>query len=94
MLLGRVASERGHLALEVTLLEGNIRAVREVEVVPRDLVSRGSSSLEGAQALVRDRLVILVDVVVRRLEDDVRAPIPPTAQRGAPGCPGAAPGRS
>src|SRR6188508_3026881 len=67
VLLRGVAGERGDLALEVTLLERDVRAVREVEVVPGHLVAEDRRPLEGAQALLSDRLVILVDVVVGRL---------------------------
>jgi hypothetical protein len=71
VLLGGVALERGDLPLDVRPLERNVGAVREVEVVPRDLVAEHRGALEGAEALLRDRLVVLVDVVVRRLEDRV-----------------------
>src|SRR6187402_2160204 len=50
VLLRGVAGERGNLALEVTLLERDVRAVREVEVVPGHLVAEDRRPLEGAQA--------------------------------------------
>ena len=53
------------------LLERDVGAVRELEVVPRDLVAQDRRPLEGAEPFLRDRLVVLVDVVVGRLEDDV-----------------------
>ena len=69
-------------------------AVGEVEVVPRDLVAEDRRPLERAQALLRDRLVVLVDVVMRGLEDDVGTASPPRARRAARGCPAAARGTS
>ena len=93
VLLRGVARERRDLPLDVALLERDVGAVREVEVVPGDLVAEDRRPLEGAQALLGDRLVILVDVVVRRLEDDVRLATPPRARRAARGCPGGARGR-
>ncbi|HWH06005.1 MAG TPA: PIG-L family deacetylase, partial [Gaiellaceae bacterium] len=55
-----VALERGHLPLDVLPLERHVRAVGEVEVVPGDLVAEHRRPLERAQALLRDRLVVLV----------------------------------
>ena len=92
MLLRGVLRERRDLALDVPLLEREVGGVRELEVVPRNLVSEHRRALERTQALLRDRLVILVDVVVRRLEDGVRLQAPPRARRAARGCPAAAPG--
>ncbi len=77
MLLGGVAGERSDLALDVRLLERDVRAVGEVEVVPGNLVAEDRRPLEGAQTLLGDRLVVLVDVVVRWLEDDLRLPLVP-----------------
>ena len=81
MLLRRVTLQRRHLALDMRLLESDVRAVREVEVVPRDLVAEHRRPLERSQALLRDRLVILVDVVVRRLENGVRSQLLPQADQ-------------
>ena len=77
MLLRGVALDGRDLALEMALLEREVGAVGEVEVVPRDLVAEDRRPLEGPQPLLRDRLMILVDVVVGRLEDDVRLPLLP-----------------
>src|SRR5829696_380443 len=77
MLLRGVLPQRGDLAVDVALLERDVRLVREVEVVPRDLVAEDRRALEGAQALGGDRLVVLVDVVEGRLEDRVRLPLVP-----------------
>src|SRR5262245_33724632 len=77
MLLRGVARQGGDLSLEVALLERHEGAVREVEVVPRDLVAENRRPLERAEALLCDRLVVLVDVVMRRLEHDVRLPVLP-----------------
>src|SRR5437868_754092 len=79
VLLRRVLLQRGHLPLDVLLLEGDVPLVREVEVVPRDLVAEDRRALERAQALLRDRLMILVDVVQARLEDDLGPPVLPQA---------------
>ena len=59
------------------LLERDVGAVGEVEVVPGDLVAEHGRPLERAQPLLRDRLVILVHVVVRGLEDGVRPQLLP-----------------
>src|SRR5581483_4474699 len=77
MLLRRVARERRHLALDVPLLEGDVGLVGEVEVVPRDLVAEDRRPLERPQTLGGDHLVVLVDVVQARLEDDVRPQLLP-----------------
>src|SRR5574338_641561 len=77
VLLGGVAAHRCDLALDVRSFERQVRAVREVEVVPGDLVAEDRRALERAEPLLGDRLVVLVDVVVRRLEDDVGAPLVP-----------------
>ena len=77
VLLRRVLLERGDLALDVRLLERDVPLVREVEVVPRDLVAEDRRALERAQAFLGDRLVILVHVVERRHEDDLRLPLLP-----------------
>src|SRR4029079_2027443 len=77
MLLRRVMLERCDLALDVRLLERDVPLIREVEVVPRDLVAEDRRALERAEAFLRDRLVILMDVVQRGLEDDVRLPFLP-----------------
>ena len=69
--------ERGDLQVDVLLLERDVPLVREVEVVPRDLVAEDRRALEGAEALLGDRAVILVDVVEARLEDDVGLPLLP-----------------
>src|SRR5947208_16272855 len=74
VLLRGVLLERRDLALDVRLLEGDVPLVLEVEVVPRDLVAEDRRALEGAQALLRDGAMVLVDVVEARLEDDVRLP--------------------
>ena len=58
-------------------VEREVRLVGEVEVVPRDLVAEDRRALERAQALGGDRLVVLVDVVQRRLEDEVGLPVVP-----------------
>src|SRR5579862_10701 len=77
VLLGRVVLERCHLQVDVLLLERDVPLVCEVEVVPRDLVAEDRRALEGAEALLGDRAVILVDVVEARLEDDVGLPLLP-----------------
>src|SRR3954454_22721170 len=77
VVLRRVLLERGDLALDVRLLQRDVPLVREVEVVPRDLVAEDRRALERTQPLLGDRLVILVDVVQRRLEDDLRLPVLP-----------------
>jgi hypothetical protein len=77
VLLGRIVLERRHLPLDVPRLERDVPLVGEVEVVPGDLVAEDRRALERAQALLRDRLVDLVDVVQARLEDDIRAPVLP-----------------
>ena len=77
VLLGGVARERGDLALDVPLLQRDIRAVGEIEVVPGNLVPENGRPLERTQALLRDRLVILVNVVMRGLEDDLGPPFLP-----------------
>src|SRR5581483_2435490 len=77
VLLRGVLRERRLLALDVARLEREVRLVREVEVVPRDLVAEDRRPLERAQPLGRDRLVVLVDVVKRRLEDGVGSPLVP-----------------
>jgi len=53
MLLGSVLAERGNLALDVGLDEGEVRLVGEVEVVPGDLVTEDGRTLERAQAFRR-----------------------------------------
>src|ERR1700757_3569716 len=77
VMLRRVLLERRDLEVDVPLLERDVPLVLEVEVVPRDLVTEDRRALEGAQALLGDRAVILVDVVEARLEDDVRLPFLP-----------------
>src|SRR5438067_5946262 len=77
VLLRGVLLERGDLERDVLLLERDVPLVLEVEVVPRDLVAEDRGALEGAQALLGDGAVILVDVVEARLEDDVRGPLLP-----------------
>ena len=52
-------------------LEAHVGLVREVEVVPGDLVGEHGRALEGAQALFGDGLVVLVEVDQRRHEDAV-----------------------
>src|SRR5207244_6168317 len=49
MLLRRVLRERGGLALDVLLLEREVALVREVEVVPGDLVAKDRRALERAK---------------------------------------------
>ena len=93
VLLRGVARERGDLALDVSLLERDVRAVREVEVVPGNLVAEDRRPLERAQALLRDRLVILDGRRGARAGRRRPASTPPTARRGARGCPGGARGR-
>src|SRR5579864_6635366 len=63
MLLRRVLAERCDLALEMALVEREVRLVGEVEVVPGDLVAEDRRALERAQPLGCDRLMVLVDVV-------------------------------
>jgi hypothetical protein len=58
-------------------LERDVRLVGEVEVVPRDLVAEDRRPLERPQALGGDDLVVLVDVVQARLEDDLGPPLLP-----------------
>src|SRR5262249_35327363 len=77
VLLRRVLRKRSLLPLDVALLERDVGLVGEVQVVPRDLVAEDRRPFERAQALCRDRLVVLVDVVQRRLEDHVRLPLAP-----------------
>ena len=77
MLLRGVAPHSCDLPLDMSTLEREVGAVGEVEVVLGNLVAEDRRPLERAQALLRDRLVVLVDVVVGRLEDDVRAPLLP-----------------
>src|SRR5512146_1820851 len=72
VMLGGVLLQRRDLQRDVFLLERGIPLVLEVEVVPRDRVAENRRPLEGAQSFLRDRSVILVDVVEARLEDDVR----------------------
>src|SRR5579884_1420558 len=72
VVLRRVALECRDLALDVPLLERHVPLVLEVEVVPRDLVAEDRRPLEGAQTLLSDGAVVLVDVVEARLEHDVR----------------------
>ena len=88
-----VAGERGDLPLQVAPLEREVALVGEVEVVPGDLVAEDRRPLERAQALGGDRLVVLVDVVQARLEDDVGPPVLPGRDQVAPGSPAGAPGR-
>jgi hypothetical protein len=64
VLLRGVLRKRRDLALDVPLLEREVGGVRELEVVPRNLVAEHGRALERPQAFLRDRLVILVDVVV------------------------------
>ena len=61
----------------MSLLERGVPLVREVEVVPGDLVAEHRRPLERAQALGGDHLVVLVDVVEARLEDGIRLPLLP-----------------
>src|SRR4051794_35078755 len=68
VLLRRISGESGLFPLDVALLERDVGLIGEVEVVPGNLVAEDGRSLEGAQPLGRDRLVVLVDVVQRRLE--------------------------
>ena len=77
VLLRGVAVERGDLEVDVAPLERDVGLVGEVEVVPGDLVAEDRRPLERAQALGGDRLVVLVDVVQRGLEDDVGLPVVP-----------------
>src|SRR5262245_22801914 len=77
MLLRRVFLERRDLALEVLLLQGDVPLVADVEVVPRDLVAEDGRSLDRAPPFLRDRPMVLMDVVQARLEDDVRLPLLP-----------------
>src|SRR6185312_14877671 len=77
VLLGGVLLQGRDLQGDVLLLEREVPLVLEVEVVPRDLVAEDRRPFEGAQALLRDRAVVLVDVVEARLEDDVRLPLLP-----------------
>src|SRR3954451_8504272 len=77
MLLRRVLLERGDLERDVPLLERDVPLVLEVEVVPRNLVAEDRRALEGAQSLLGDRAVVLVDVVKAWLEHDVRLPLLP-----------------
>src|SRR5215831_17278669 len=77
MLLRCVPLERGDLPLDVRLFERDVPLVLEVEVVPGNLVAEDRRPLEGTQALLGDRAVILMDVVEARLEDDVRLPLLP-----------------
>src|SRR5665647_2681115 len=60
--LALVAGQGLHLLLDVALLEPHVGLVREVEVVPGDLVGQHRGALEGAQALLGDGLVVLVQV--------------------------------
>src|SRR5665647_348914 len=60
--LAGVAGQGLHLLLDVALLEPHVGLVREVEVVPGDLVGQHRGALEGAQALLGDGLVVLVQV--------------------------------
>src|SRR5665647_847205 len=60
--LAGVAGKGLHLLLDVALLEPHVGLVREVEVVPGDLVGQHRGALEGAQALLGDGLVVLVQV--------------------------------
>ena len=62
MALAGVAGQGLHLLLDVALLEPHVGLVREVEVVPGDLVGQHRGALEGAQALLGDGLVVLVQV--------------------------------
>src|SRR5450759_3783161 len=55
--LALVAGQGLHLLLDVALLEPHVALVREVEVVPGDLVGQHRGALEGAQALLGDGLV-------------------------------------
>src|SRR5436190_20029403 len=77
VMLGGILLERRDLQGDVLLLERDVPLVLEVEVVPRDLVAEDRRPLEGAQALLRYRAVVLVDVVEARLEDDVGLPLLP-----------------
>src|SRR5689334_24597080 len=76
-MLRGIPLERRDLQIDMALLEGDVPLVLEVEVVPRDLVAEDRGALEGAQPLLRDGAVVLVDVVEARLEDDVRGPVLP-----------------
>ena len=77
VLLRRVALHRRDLALDVALLERDVGAIRELVVVPGNLVTQERRALERTQSLLCDGLVILVDVVVRGLEDDIGTPVLP-----------------
>src|SRR5450830_1820571 len=57
--LALVAGQGLHLLLDVALLEPHVGLVREVEVVPGDLVGQHRGALEGAQALLGDGLEVL-----------------------------------
>src|SRR5262249_49022650 len=77
MLLRAFLRGRPALRFHVAALQREVPLVGEVEVVPRVLVAEDRRPLEGAQALARDALVVLVDVVNARLEDGVRPPLLP-----------------
>src|SRR6478735_3669489 len=77
VMLGGVLLQRRDLQRDVLLFERDVPLVLEVEVVPRDLVAEDRRPLEGPQALLRDRAMVLVDVVEARLEHDVRLPLFP-----------------
>src|SRR6476659_4426698 len=77
VMLGGVLLQGRDLQGDVLLLERDVPLVLEVEVVPRNLVAEDGRPLEGAQAFLCDRAVVLVDVVEARLEDDVRLPLFP-----------------
>ena len=77
MLLRRVLRERRDLSLDVRLLERDVGLVAEVEVVPRNLVAEDRRPLERAEPFLRNRLMILMHVVQRRLEDGVGLPVVP-----------------
>src|ERR1700757_862168 len=77
VMLRRVLLERRDLPLDVRLLERDVPLVLEVEVVPRDLVTEDRRALEGAQPLLRDGAVVLVNGVKPRLKAAPRLPLFP-----------------